>query len=206
MARVVFSKTGRVRYTSHLDVMRMFTRAFKRSGLPLWHTRGFNPHLYMMFPLPLALGYESLCEPLDIRLTQDIPLTDVVSRLNGVLPTGFTAISADTPVMSPGEIAFAEYDIAIQCDISRLEEFLALPKIEVLKKTKKGEKLLDIKPLVQALEINAADFRLRTAAGQSQNINPSLLLNEFYRFAGIEPETVKITRIGILTADNRDFV
>ena len=58
--RMFFSKTGRAKYISHLDTMRTFTRAFRRTSLPLWYTQGFNPHLYMTFPLPLALGVESL--------------------------------------------------------------------------------------------------------------------------------------------------
>ncbi len=109
-ARVFYHKFGRARYTSHLDVMRMFTRAFRRSGLPLWHTQGFNPHVYMMFALPLALGYESLCETLDIRLTQEIPFEEVAGRLNAALPYGFMAERAAEPVLDPKEIAFAQYE------------------------------------------------------------------------------------------------
>ena len=53
--RIFFEKTGRAKYTSHLDTMRTMTRALKRSGLPVWYTQGFNPHLYSTFPLPIAL-------------------------------------------------------------------------------------------------------------------------------------------------------
>jgi radical SAM-linked protein len=208
MARVFYAKTGRARYTSHLDVMRMFTRAFRRSGLPLWHTQGFNPHVYMMFALPLALGYESSRETLDIRLTEDIPLEEVVSRLNKSLPEGFSALRANTPILDPKEIALADYTVELKPKAS-FAAFMGQPKIEVLKKGKKGEKLVDIKPLSELLSSGAHSdtqlLKLRMAAGITLNINPTLLLNAFYEWAGFAPEAVKITRNRILTADLRDF-
>jgi radical SAM-linked protein len=210
MARVFFAKAGRARYTSHLDVMRMFTRAFRRSGLPLWHTQGFNPHVYMMFALPLALGYESSCETLDIRLTEDIPLKEIVSRLNVALPEGFSALRAATPVLDPKEIAFAEYAVELKpCAKESFESFMEQPQIEVLKKGKKGEKLVDIKPLSEALTAETQgetlQIKLRMAAGITLNVNPTLLLNAFYEWAGHAPAFAKIARTRILTVDLRDF-
>jgi radical SAM-linked protein len=210
MARVFYAKTGRARYTSHLDVMRMFTRAFRRSGLPLWHTQGFNPHVYMMFALPLALGYESACETLDIRLTENIPLEEVVRRLNEALPEGFSALRAAPPVLDPKEIALAEYAVELKPgNASQFNAFMEQPKIEVLKKGKKGEKLVDIKPLSELLETNqqgeTLHIKLRMAAGITLNINPTLLLNAVFAWASLSPEAVKITRNRILTADLRDF-
>jgi radical SAM-linked protein len=210
MARVFFAKTGRARYTSHLDVMRMFTRAFRRSGLPLWHTQGFNPHVYMMFALPLALGYEGACETLDIRLTEDIPLEEVTARLNAVLPEGFSALRAAAPILDPREIALADYEVELTPNPKEgFGAFMGQPKIEVLKKGKKGEKLVDIKPLSEMLEAapqgEALALRLRMAAGITLNVNPTLLLNAFYEWAGYAPEAAKITRTRILTADLRDF-
>jgi radical SAM-linked protein len=210
MARVFYAKTGRARYTSHLDVMRMFTRAFRRSGLPLWHTQGFNPHVYMMFALPLALGYESSCETLDIRLTQDIPLEEVVCRLNAALPEGFSALRAATPVLDPKEIALAEYAVKLKpCAKESFEAFMGQPRIEVLKKGKKGAKLVDIKPLSEALAAETQgetlQITLRMAAGITLNVNPTLLLNAFYEWAGHAPEAARIARTRILTADLRDF-
>ena len=66
-ARVFYTKTGRAKYISHLDVTRCFQRALQRAGLSVWYTEGFNPHSYLTFTLPLSLGYESLCESMDKR-------------------------------------------------------------------------------------------------------------------------------------------
>ena len=73
--RVFFRKTGDARFLSHLDVMRCFTRALKRSGFDVWYTQGFNTHIYLMFASPLSLGFESEYEPMDFRINGDEPVT-----------------------------------------------------------------------------------------------------------------------------------
>ena len=57
--RLFYTKTGRLKYISHLDTNRLMQRTLKRSGLPVWYSEGFNPHIYITFALPLALGLES---------------------------------------------------------------------------------------------------------------------------------------------------
>ena len=84
--RVFFAKEGRLKYISHLDVTRCLARVFKRSGLPIWYTQGFNPHAYLTFALPLPLGVESRCESFDFRLTEEVSYEEVKDRLNAVLP------------------------------------------------------------------------------------------------------------------------
>lgn len=216
MARIFFSKTGRAKYTSHLDTMRMFSRAFSRSGLPVWYTQGFNPHLYMTFALPIALGYESLCESLDVRLTKEIPFEAVAENLNKALPPGFAAIRAAAPAQDPKEIAWACYDarlIYADTDMDALaakwDAFLKQPVIEVQKKTKKGERQVDIKPLALVLESSRQDgtmfIRLRCAAGSTLNINPTLLLKAFYIWSDVLLDGVRIVRTNVLDESMRDF-
>ena len=84
--RLRFSKTGRCKYISHLDINRCMARAFSRAEIPLWFTEGFNPHPYMSFSLPLSLGVESLCESVDIRLIEEISNDEVKQRMNDALP------------------------------------------------------------------------------------------------------------------------
>ena len=100
--RVFFAKEGRLKYISHLDVTRCLARVFKRSGLPIWYTQGFNPHAYLTFALPLPLGVESRCESFDFRLTEEVSYEEVKDRLNAVLPDDLRALRAAAPVMSAG--------------------------------------------------------------------------------------------------------
>ena len=83
MLRALFEKTGNAAYISHLDLMRLFQRAFKRAGLPLTHTQGFNPRPSVSIALPMSLGVESHCELLDFSLEGELPdYGEICDRLN----------------------------------------------------------------------------------------------------------------------------
>ena len=89
MPRLLFSKQGEAVWISHLDLMRLMQRAFKRANLPLTHTQGFNPRPSVSIAMPLSVGTESLCELLDFELEgEEIPCEDIMRRLNAVLVKG----------------------------------------------------------------------------------------------------------------------
>lgn len=213
--RVFFSKTGLIRYTSHLDTVRTLTRALRRSELPVWYTQGFNPHPYLAFPLPIALGYESVCESLDIRLVRELEPGEAVVRLNAALPAGFRVFRAAPPEMEPSAIAWADYDIALKGyrDVPEAKKallgFAGREAIPVVKKTKKGERELDLRPLFTVLEAEAEGgvlrLRLRLASGNTLNINPTLFLEALYGCAGEEPASALVRRIAILDGQGRNF-
>lgn len=216
--RVFFEKRSRVKYISHLDTMRAFTRALSRSRLPIWYTEGFNPHIYLTFALPLSLGYESLCESFDTRLIREMGLEECREALNRVLPEGMKVLRVEHPVQDATAITFADYDIRLIWpgeSPAMLEQnwrdFQLLPVIEVEKKSKKGMRTVDIGPNVRVLESafsheeRTLRMTLRCAAGSSLNINPSLYLGAFYSFADARPEGVKIVRTAILDAKEQPF-
>lgn len=217
MVRMFFSKTGRAKYTSHLDTMRTLTRAFRRGGLPIWHTQGYNPHMYMTFALPIALGYESLCESMDIRLTENVPLDGIADKINPALPPGFSVLRAATPVMKPSAIAFADYSVSLgysrpigEMLMYKIGEFRTMPVIRVEKKTKNDNvKPVDIKPISNIVSAEAhgveLKLKLRMAAGTELNVSPSLLLETFYSWTGAMPDSEKITRTAILDKNGADF-
>lgn len=94
MLRALFQKTGNAVYISHLDLMRLFQRSFKRAGLPLTHTQGFNPRPSVSIALPLSLGVESRCELLDFELETDtFSNEDICTRLNQALVDGVHVLS-----------------------------------------------------------------------------------------------------------------
>ena len=81
MLRLLFEKTGNAVWMSHLDLMRVFQRAFKRAGLSLTHTQGFNPRPSVSIALPLSVGVESVCELLDFELNgETVSVDDICSR------------------------------------------------------------------------------------------------------------------------------
>ena len=210
--RVFFTKLGRAKYISHLDSNRCWQRSIKRSGLPVWYTEGFNPHMYLTFPLPLSLGYESKYECVDMKLMEDLSDAEVVQRLNDALPLDIRVFACAEPVMDQKEIAWADYDIFLSCDNAaalseELSAYFAQEQILVQKKTKKGSKEVDLKPhfsvLKQEAEAEGIALTLRCTTGIEVNINPSLLLENFI---GIEQmETISTCRTMVYTAKLEQF-
>lgn len=213
--RAFYRKEGRIKYISHLDMNRCVSRELKRSGLPVWHTLGFNPHIYLTFALPLSLGYESVCESFDFRLTEEMDLETARQRLNHVLPEGLSVTELALPVQKPEAIAWADYTVEQEFDggageqAAKLEAWMARPEILLTKKTKKGEKEIDVKPHFtrQALESagNALRLSLRCAAGPVFNLNPTLLLDTFADEAGCAADWQRVVRVAILDANGKPW-
>lgn len=214
--RVFYSKTGRARFISHLDMMRFMTRALKRSGLPVWYTEGFNRHIYTTFALPLSLGFESLCEFMDFRLLPDeFDMQEVADRLNACLTEDIRIASAAPVKSGPEAIKWADFRITLSgCEDSLgLEEafrrFCGREEILVEKKTKRSTSTVDLAPLMTLLDsASAMDgvwFNLRLAAGNTMNINPNLVLQAFWDQSGLQPVDTRILRLRVLNENLEDF-
>ena len=153
--RLKFSKFGKVRWTSHRDIARMFERAFRILELPLEFSEGFSPHPKVSFGLALSTGYESNEEYLDVSLTQPIDLETLPERLTTALPLGITvvrAIALDARVPALQETVTAvewivevarDDDVAIGLDefASAVDAALAREEITI-ERSRKG-KLVD---------------------------------------------------------------
>ncbi|WP_195259837.1 TIGR03936 family radical SAM-associated protein [Anaerotruncus colihominis] len=215
-ARVFYKKQGRAKYISHLDLVRCISRALKRSKLPVWHTLGFHPHVYLTFALPLALGYESECESMDFRLTETLPMEAVVDRLNAVLPEGICCHAAAPAVMKPDAIKWADYTVTQEFDSVDAGEawrafagWCARETVPVVKKGKKGERVVDVKPHFTLGEPHAEGdtltFSIRAAAGSAFNLNPTLLLDTFAQEGGARAGWVRVVRTAVLDGNLRPF-
>lgn len=212
--RAVFEKKGRARYISHLDLNRCVQRIFRRSGLPIWYTEGFNPHPYFSFALALSLGFESCCEVLDFNLNEDMPLDEVRSRLNAVMPDGMSIASVAPQNKKITAIEKAEYVVELSSEApDKLADafgaLVASEKILIEKKTKKGVKLVDLKPSVELISTertgDAFRITLMLPAGTQTNLNPTLLLEALKNSSETEFEMVKIVRTRILCENNEIF-
>lgn len=202
--RLFFTKKNRAKYISHLDMNRCMMRALKRSGLPVWYTEGFNPHMYLTFSLPISLGYESDYESVDLKLIQDIPFDDIPNQVNPFLPPDIQIFRAAPQIMDQKDIAWADYSIQLVCEAGQENQLLAdlnatlsADEIKVMKKTKKAPKEVDLKPFIQLLDSETlsgkVSFRMRFATGLEMNINPSLLLDNLH--SSVDVLNVAVTRI-----------
>ena len=209
--RLVFSKTGKARYISHLDLNRTMIRALRRAKLPVWYTEGFNRHPYVTFAAPLSLGYEGLHGTMDFRLEGEMPMDELVSRLNAVLPEGLRAISAAQARRRPGEVAYARYEMVVGCPSATVRALLAQERIPVEKRTKKKTlKTVDLKPVLDAsaweLWADGANSRLElTLPCGSESVNPGLLADALKRESGKTEMPCRIRRLEVYTPDGSPF-
>lgn len=205
--RVVFEKKGRAKYISHLDLNRCMQRTFKRSGLPIWYTEGFNPHIYITFALPLSLGYESSVEIMDFNLTEQVDFEEIINKLNNVMPEGIKVLKAYVPETKHTAIRYADFKILFDIDVSDdFKEFLNQEHIYTIKKTKKGEKEIDLKPDINAVSLNKSEVVLRLPAGNEKNINPSLLTDMFLKFCQNKAEITNVERTAVIDENGKEFV
>lgn len=165
MPRLLFEKTGRGVWISHLDLMRLFQRAFKRAGLPLTHTQGFNPRPSVSIALPLSVGVESICELLDFDLDgQTVPNDEIAERLNRALVDGVKILQVYDKVQKINAISqlncvvTLEYDDGIpQGAEESIAALFAQKSLIVPKKTKSGIQNQDIIPMIRRIRVDRID-------------------------------------------------
>lgn len=212
--RLTYSKTGLIRFTSHLDMMRAFTRAFYRSRLPVYFTEGFNPHPYIILGLPLPLGFESLCDICDFRLSENLPGEEVISRLQNALPEGIQILKLCENPAPLKNIASARYKTVVEgqfCaeQIAAVKELFLKGELITVKKGKRGEKEVDIRPLIREIEIEGNDTALEidslVAAGSAENLNPDLFLKLIREKTDCQIDGYLHTRLEILDAAGNPF-
>ena len=119
---IKFNKRGYIKYTSHLDMLRLFKRAMKRCDIRLKYSQGYNPHPKMSFAQPLSLGYESMGEILEIETAVAMEASDIKARLAAIMPEGIeitdvTSLPEQSKTLAAACIE-AEYLIAVPVDES----------------------------------------------------------------------------------------
>ena len=188
--RLRFCKTGAMQYISHLDLQRSFTRILARADLPVWFTQGFNPHPKITFGLPLPVGCESVCELVDIRIVRDMPCEEILRRMHNATASNLDFTACYEPKTKLADIAAAGYEVRIDtcgCRMgaagfaSEAVKILTAPSLRVMKHSKSGDKETDIIPLIKKVrtetDSSVCVLRLLLAAGQTDNLNPGLVLS-----------------------------
>lgn len=193
-----FYKHEQVMFVSHLDMQRLFQRAFRRADLPLAYSNGFNPHPLLSFATALSVGYTSDCEYFDVMLSEYVSPAEFKRRVNAVLPQGVHIVDAVdagefkaslTPLMRSAEydieLEFAE-SVPREAFYAAVDEILNGGEIIVSKKTKGGIKDVDIRPMLLGLSVSefggrTAKLRLRGKLTAEGGLSPELLLGAFYK-------------------------
>lgn len=189
VVRVRFAKRGKVRWTSHRDLARMWERALRRAGLPLSYTAGFSPRPRLSFGLALPTGHESVAEYLDVELSEEVALDGLAARLSGCLPAGVDATATRRVERSEGslqqEVSSCSWRLSVHgAGAGRVEEAaVAALGAEALpvSRTRKGRQVTDdLRPSILALGAagggNGATVLEAELATRPRGVRPDELL------------------------------
>ena len=196
--RIKFRKVGDLQYISHLDLQRTVARVLVRAKIPMWYTQGFNPHAKVIFGLPLSVGTESECEFIDLRIDRDISSAEVKERLNRELTAEMQILEAYEPTSKFQDIAWAKYEICLRFAgadanmASKLEGLYTTSPLNMTKKTKSGDKEIDITSMIRRIKAvyNAdreGEIRISAilSAGSAEHLNPEMLIKAVKEQLGI---------------------
>lgn len=192
--RFRYSRDASLHYIAHLDMLRLFERVIRRSGLPVAHTQGFNPRMKLVFGLPMSIGLSSEAEYADIEMDRPVSPVLFLQTMNRHLPAGMAVLEAVSLAGSDnvmGRVAAARYRITFDTEpplpVERMQALLVrlmeAERVPVMKKGKKGLREIDIRPLIysavlQPFSVQAPDYVLEVflSAGAEDNLRPDLLM------------------------------
>lgn len=190
---VRFSKEKDIKFVSHLDLLRTIQRIIRRSALPVEYSKGFNPHMSTSLAQPLSVGMYSKGEYMDIELTETVEESRIIEAFNNSAPQGVKMLDAVLVREQQEEkkvppcmalIDASRYVISIKYDnIEKLnkeiEELLKEIEWNIVKKTKSGEKLVNIKGMIKEFSFSAEENTLKISAlvssGSRENLSADLL-------------------------------
>lgn len=214
--RLLFSKTGRAVYISHLDLMRTMTRAFLRAGLRLKYSEGFNPHPNISIALPLSVGCESNCEIMDFKLAEERKPDEILELLSWQLPEGIEAIDVYEAELKVKELKWLRISGRLEFDdrdtntmTEALDGFFSRESIVIQKKTKRGLSESDIKCAIKELDFEEscdAVWMKGVISAQEPTLNPELLIEALRQLAPeIAPDFAKFKRIEVFKENMEVF-
>lgn len=218
MPRALFEKTGNAVYISHLDLMRLFQRAFKRAGLPLTHTQGFNPRPSVSIALPLSLGMESGCELLDFALDADaVSGEEITERLNRALTEGVRVRKVYDDGRKIKNLAYLDCVVTLEYDagvpegaVEQMEALFRRETVTVEKKGKNGTVEQNIIPMIRSLtpeRIGDQEIAIRArVCCQNPSLNPMLLSSAIVKYLPeLTPDFVRCCRVEIYDQEETVF-
>lgn len=217
MPRALFEKTGNAVYISHLDLMRLFQRAFKRAGLNLTHTQGFNPRPSVSIALPLSVGVESACELLDFDLYgEPIPGDQIRDRLNAALVAGVRVKEVYEEGRKIKHLSYLRCAVTLEYDhgvpegtAKALRALFTRESLLLEKKGKNGITQQDIIPMIRSLEITEGEGTITLEAViccQNPTLNPSQLVAAIETYAPESaPDFATIRRLEVYDTEMNIF-
>lgn len=214
---IQFRKTDTVRHLGLLDLQRTMQRALRRSGLPVRYSDGFNPHIVMSFASALSTGIPGDAELLDVSLDKEVTPEECLNRMIAVLPptlpvTRIRLVEDSFPKLG-AVLEQAEYRICLTGKDAKkiadaIPSFLSQKEIMALRKTKRQEMMVDIKPMIHELTVktnaqtDSVILTTRVSFIEAATLKPELLLRSLSSFANASLFHSQIRRIRLIAIRN----
>ena len=218
MLRMLFEKTGNGIWISHLDLMRVFQRAFRRAGLLIRHTQGYNPHAFVSLALPLSVGTASYCELLEFDLAElPVSLEALPALLNEKLPDGICCVRAYEAERKLRDLRYLRARVELEYDrgvpegaAAAVDDLFSSESIQVEKKTKSGPAQVEIRPMIRSLEVLESDGHTlvleAVVCAQNPSLNPDLLAKAVaVHLPEFAPDFAKSTRVEVYDQEMEPF-
>ena len=216
-----------MKFIGHLDMMRYFQKAIRRANIDICYSEGFSPHQIMSFAAPLGVGITSDGEYFDIEVNSSLTSKEALDALNSTMVEGVEVTEyvklPDNAKTAMSLVEAADYTLSYKegynspVNVSEWQEiinkyFHNTDSFNIIKKTKKSEREIDLKPLVYKLEIKEENgkpyFYIMLSTGSTNNIKPELVLESLYNKCGFEykPEAIQIHRVDVYTTSGNKFI
>ena len=218
MNRLLFEKTGDAVYLSHLDLMRIFQRAFKRADIMIWHSQGFSPRAYVSIALPLSVGASSRCEILDFDVEDgSVDLATLPEKLNRTMPEGVRVLCAYTSERKIKHLTRLQAQVNLEYDhgvpenaAEKIASLFSSDSVVVHKRTKRGEADVDIRPMLLSMQLRKLSLQELcmdvTVQAQNPGLNPQLLVAAIEtHLPEIRPDFSVVHRVEVLDEDGNAF-
>lgn len=205
----VFEKGERLRHIGHLDILRAMQRALRRCDMPVSYSNGFNPHMHLTFASALSVGYAGRKELMEVVLTEDISPEAFMTRMNEALPPDLQLSAARAvPEKHPALMAAvqaAAYELrplsGAEALMAAVPAFLQQESVMALRKTKTGEKEIDIRPLVLSLKADEGVITASMVLTEKAACKPDMLLKALCGIAGVDVPRCMVVRTGLFAQD-----
>lgn len=223
--RIKFRKWGAMKFIGHLDMMRYFQKAVRRANIDICYSEGYSPHQIMSFAAPLGVGITSDGEYFDIEVNSSLSSKESIEAFNQTMVDGVEVTSyvklPDKAKTAMSIVAAADYRLSFkdgyESPYSVQEwkdivdrEFTSKDCFTIIKKTKKSEREVDLKPLVYQLSVEEVDtkpaFFIQVSTGSVDNIKPELVLASIYERCGFtyDANAIQIHRIEVYAKDEQE--
>ena len=201
-----------MKFIGHLDMVRYFQKVMRRANVDICYSEGFSPHQKMSFAAPLSVGVISKGEYFDIEVNSSLSSKEMIKNINAQNVEGVKVVSyKELPEGAKNAMSVvAGADYFVYTDLfteEQVNDFYAQDEINILKKTKKSEKIVDIKSMIHKMKFNEDGIFMKVSQGSAANLKPDLVMSALEQFTGAKlPEFVQYERLDMYCLENDKLV